>query len=66
MSSPAKNEELESNPSESGGFWQQNRGRIGLGLLMAYVFLLGLGTVGELWEIEWILDLPLFRPPGKY
>jgi len=37
----------------------------GLGALVAYVLLLGLGTVGEIWEIEWILDLPLFRPPGK-
>ena len=42
------------------------KGEIGLTFLILYVFLLGLGTVGELWEIDWILDLPLFRPPGKY
>jgi|TARA_B110000438_G_scaffold291401_1_gene328306 hypothetical protein len=42
------------------------KGEIGLAALILYVFLLGLGTIGELWEIEWILDLPLFRPPGKY
>jgi hypothetical protein len=42
------------------------KGQIGIGLLVLYVFLLGLGTIGEIWEIEWILDLPLFRPPGKY
>ncbi|MBT5258932.1 MAG: hypothetical protein HOL75_08535 [Nitrospina sp.] len=42
------------------------KGEVGLGVLILYVFLLGLGTVGEVWDVEWILDLPLFRPPGKY
>jgi hypothetical protein len=46
-------------------FYQKNKTKFGLGVLVAYVLLLGLGTVGEIWEIEWILDLPLFRPPGK-
>jgi len=32
-----------------------------LGLLALYVFLLGLGTFGELFEVEWILNLPLFK-----
>ena len=27
---------------------------------------LQLANVGEVWDIEWILDLPIFRPPGKY
>ena len=45
---------------------QKYKGQIGIGFLILYVFLLGLGTIGEIWEIEWILDLPLFRPPGKY
>ncbi len=45
---------------------QKYKGQIGIGLLVLYIFLLGLGTIGEIWEIEWILDLPLFRPPGKY
>ena len=55
-------------PSESGikGLVQKYKGQFGVGLLVLYVFLLGLGTIGEIWEIEWILDLPLFRPPGKY
>ena len=44
----------------------KHKGEIGLGVLVLYVFLLGLGTVGEVWDVEWILDLPLFRPPGKY
>jgi hypothetical protein len=42
------------------------KGEIGLSFLVVYVFLLSLGTVGEVWSIEWILDLPIFRPPGKY
>lgn len=42
------------------------KGEIGMAILILYVFLLGLGTVGELWDVEWILDLPIFRPPGKY
>ena len=46
-------------------FFQKNKTKFGLGALVGYVLLLGLGTVGEIWEIEWILDLPLFRPPGK-
>jgi hypothetical protein len=45
---------------------QKYKGQIGIGLLILYVSLLGLGTIGEIWEIDWILDLPLFRPPGKY
>jgi hypothetical protein len=55
-------------PSASGikSLVQKYKGSFGVGLLVLYVFLLGLGTIGEIWEIEWILDLPLFRPPGKY
>mgnify|MGYP003961843795 len=56
------------NPADSGikSLVQKYKGQFGVGLLVLYVFLLGLGTIGEIWEIEWILDLPLFRPPGKY
>jgi len=39
----------------------QNKENFLLGLLILYVLLLGLGTVGELFEVEWILNLPLFR-----
>jgi hypothetical protein len=39
----------------------QNKENFLLGLLVLYVILLGLGTVGELFEIEWILNLPLFK-----
>ncbi|NIQ03541.1 MAG: hypothetical protein GWO19_25285 [Nitrospinaceae bacterium] len=47
-------------------FWGRYKAGIGIGILFLYVALLGLGTVGEVWDVEWILDLPLFRPPGKY
>ena len=47
-------------------FGLQYKGEIGLAVLILYVFLLSLGTVGEVWDIEWILNLPIFRPPGKY
>ena len=30
---------------------QKNKSRIGLTILLIYVFLLGLGTIGELWDI---------------
>jgi hypothetical protein len=56
----------ETSTSSEQNFFQKNKAKFGLGVLVAYVLLLGLGTVGEIWEIEWILDLPLFRPPGKY
>ena len=60
--------ETSPNPAKSGikSLVQKYKGQFGVGLLVLYVFLLGLGTIGEIWEIEWILDLPLFRPPGKY
>lgn len=42
-------------------WYYHNRENLLLGLLVLYVFLLGLGTVGELFEIEWVLNLPLFK-----
>jgi len=45
---------------------EKRKGGFGLAAIVIYILLLGLGTVGELWDIEWILDLPIFRPPGKY
>jgi hypothetical protein len=56
----------EMSTSDEQNFFQKNKAKFGLGALVAYVLLLGLGTIGEIWEVEWILDLPLFRPPGKY
>jgi len=59
-------------PSDKGvfqmvkNFAYNNRGELGIAALGIYLFLLGLGTVGEIWDVQWILDLPLFRSPGKY
>ena len=47
-------------------YFQKYKAGIGLSILILYILLLGLGTIGEIWEVKWILDLPLFRPPGKY
>lgn len=47
-------------------YFQKYKAGLGLTILILYILLLGLGTVGEIWEVDWILDLPLFRPPGKY
>jgi len=59
-------ESLTSNKLGAKNFFKRNKEKFGLGALVVYVLILGLGTIGEIWEIEWILDLPLFRPPGKY
>ena len=48
-------------PAMADNWFSQNKENLLLGLLVLYVFLLGLGTAGELFEIEWILNLPLFK-----
>jgi hypothetical protein len=55
-------------PADSGikGLVKKYKSQVGAGLLILYILLLGLGTIGEIWEIKWILDLPLFRSPGNY
>lgn len=58
-------EETAVSPSSS-SFWNRYKAEMGLAAVVLYVFLLALGTIGELFDVEWILDLPLFRPPGKY
>jgi len=60
------NEPTETAVSPEASTGADPKGRIGLIILVLYVAILALGTVGELFDIEWILDLPLFRPPGKY
>ena len=58
--SKAEKPVAEKRPDEA-SWLGQNKENLLLGMLVLYVFLLGLGTVGELFEIEWILNLPLFR-----
>ncbi len=47
-------------------FCEKYKGEIGLTVMIIYLLLLGLGTIGEIWEVEWILDLPIFRSVGKW
>ena len=47
-------------------FLEKYKWEIGLTAMIVYLFLLGLGTIGEIWEVEWILDLPIFRSVGKW
>ena len=42
------------------GFLAQYKNEIFLVILILYVITLGIGVVGELFDIQWILNLPLF------
>lgn len=57
---------ISDSPRPKVNFWKKHKGEIGLVIMFIYLFLLGLGTIGEIWEIEWILDLPIFRSVGKW
>ncbi|GBE15900.1 MAG TPA: hypothetical protein ENH32_01875 [Proteobacteria bacterium] len=48
-------------PPVPAGWFGRNKENFLLGLLVLYVLLLGLGTAGELFEVEWILHLPIFK-----
>ena len=41
-------------------FLSTYKSEIFLAILILYVFTLALGVVGELFDIEWILNLPIF------
>jgi len=57
---PARKPDTES--QITGHSWlSMNRENLLLGILVLYVLLLGLGTAGELFEIEWVLNLPIFK-----
>ena len=43
------------------GYLTKYRDQIILGLLIGYIIILGFGVIGELFKIEWILNLPLFK-----
>ncbi len=52
---------VKSEESDDTGWMARNKENMLLGALILYVLLLGLGTTGELFEIEWILNLPIFK-----
>lgn len=47
------------------GFFKKHGPEIGLVVLILYVILLGIGTIAEVFEIQWILDWWIFRSPGR-
>jgi hypothetical protein len=44
------------------GFFERHPNVI-VAILVVYVALLALGTVGELFKVDWILNLPIFKGP---
>jgi len=47
--------------NEGDSFFSKYKGEILLTILIIYVALLALGTIGELFDVEWILNLPIFK-----
>ena len=47
-------------PFEEGNAGDERRAKLYMGLLWLYVVLLAVGTIGELLDIKWILDLPIY------
>lgn len=46
-------------------FCQKYSSDVVLALLLGWVVLLVVGTIAEIFSIAWILDWPIWRPPGK-
>ena len=46
---------------ETAGYITKHKDQIIFGLLVIYVIVLGIGVIGELFNIEWILNFPLFK-----
>ncbi|HEY3347692.1 MAG TPA: hypothetical protein VGK71_08730 [Nitrospirota bacterium] len=44
------------------GFFEK-RPWVAIAILGVYIALLALGTVGEVFKIQWILDIPIFKGP---
>ena len=44
------------------GFFEKNPWVV-VAILAVYVALLALGTVGEVFKVDWILNLPIFKGP---
>jgi len=42
-------------------FFSTYKSEFFLGILILYVLTLALGVIGELFDIEWILNLPIFK-----
>jgi hypothetical protein len=53
------------NMSQDAGFFDKYRDYLILGALAAYLVLLVIGVVAEIFDIQSILDWWIWRPPGK-
>ena len=45
----------------SKAYFEKYKDQLILGLFFVYLLILGLGVIGELFDIQWILNLPLFK-----
>jgi hypothetical protein len=45
----------------SKAYFEKYKEQLILGLFLVYLVILGLGVIGELFKIQWILNLPLFK-----
>jgi len=46
-------------------FWEKHSSDFFVALFLLWVVLLIVGTIAEVFDITWILDWPIWRPPGK-
>ena len=47
-------------------FYEKYSSKTVLALMLIWVILLVFGTIAEIFDIEWVLDWTIWRPPGKY
>jgi hypothetical protein len=59
-SEPGPDAPVSAEPAAPAGFWQRRGADVGLGILAVYVVLLAIGTAAEWFDIQWILDLPIY------
>ena len=46
-------------------FCEKHSSEFIVALFLGWVVLLVVGTIAEIFDIAWILDWPIWRPPGK-
>ena len=65
MTEEAQDNQAQDKEEHTGGFWDRYGQKIMLGGLGAYLVLLLIGVIAELFDIQSILDWWIWRPPGK-
>ncbi|MCK4911146.1 MAG: hypothetical protein KAR83_05875 [Thermodesulfovibrionales bacterium] len=61
----AQDDQMHEDTPSSGGFWGTYGQKIMIGGIAAYLLLLFIGVIAELFDIQSILDWWIWRPPGK-